>query len=122
MKFNQNAVRAQRKEGLILTGETRALSQGMGHVTQTWTGEEGKHSAEADAWCPGGANESDVMACCSLSSIPFCAFVEVGWFLDIGLRTGYKARWQRNFRVQQAGLRSVVSLSLRFLIQRMRII
>ena len=29
-------------------------------------------------------------------------FVEVGWFLDIGLRTGYKARWQRDFRVQQA--------------------
>ena len=34
---------AQRKEGLILTGETRALSWGMGHVAQTWTGEEGKH-------------------------------------------------------------------------------
>ena len=29
-------------------------------------------------------------------------FVEVGWFLDVGLRTGYKARWQRDFRVQQA--------------------
>lgn len=34
---------AQRKEGLILTGETRTLSRGMGHVAQTWTGEEGKH-------------------------------------------------------------------------------
>lgn len=29
-------------------------------------------------------------------------FVEVGWFLDVGLRTGYKARWQRDFGVQQA--------------------